>query len=128
MEILTSNVWYHGSNLNIDILKEGSTITPWLELAEAFSHKPSILCIECDGSILHNGELTGYLYVIDEVIKIGKDIYPHPKTTMQANAEFLTNRPLKLKFVKEVQQLTKAQILNAQIKLDKLMEKYENRQ
>lgn len=36
-------VWYHGSNKSFTILKEGSTITPWRELAEAFSHKPTSL-------------------------------------------------------------------------------------
>ena len=45
-------VWYHGSNARFDVLREGSTVTQWRELAEAFSHKPSMLCTEDDGSIL----------------------------------------------------------------------------
>jgi len=39
----------------------------------------------------------GYLYEIDEPIKIDIDIYQHPNTTMDKGVEFLTNRPLKLK-------------------------------
>jgi hypothetical protein len=35
--------WYHGSPAEMDNLCEGSTITQWKELAEAFSAKPSTL-------------------------------------------------------------------------------------
>lgn len=102
---------------------EGSTITPWRELAEAFSHKPSILSIEDDGSIVHNGYKKGYLHVVDEIIEVGKDIYQHPRTTMEENTEFLTKRPLKLKLIKEVKQPTEEQIYKSQTKLDALMNK-----
>ncbi|HOJ80350.1 MAG TPA: hypothetical protein PLG72_05825 [Clostridiales bacterium] len=44
-------IWYHGSNKVFEVLEEGSTITQWKELAEAFSHKPSILAIDDDYSI-----------------------------------------------------------------------------
>jgi len=33
--------WYHGSPLKLETLAEGSTVTPAIELAKAFSHKPS---------------------------------------------------------------------------------------
>ena len=39
------------------------------------------------------------MYVIDEPIEMGKDVYPHPGSTMDENAEFLTKRPLKVKRV-----------------------------
>jgi len=32
-----NKVWYLGSNLNLNILRQGSTITQWKELAEAFA-------------------------------------------------------------------------------------------
>lgn len=51
---------YHGSNRLFNILEEGSTITQWKKLAEAFSHKPAVLCIDDDGSIVHNGKEYGY--------------------------------------------------------------------
>jgi len=98
-----SAVWYHGSNMLFAELKEGSTITQWRELAEAFSHKPTLLGYEDDGSISHNGTEKGYLYIIDEPLTPGQDIYPHPRTTMDENAEFLTRRPLKVRLIAEVE-------------------------
>ncbi len=92
--------WYHGSNQKFDLLREGSTITQWKELAEAFSHKPSCLEYDDDGKIKHNGTEKGYLYLIDEPIQIGIDVYQHPRTSMDENAEFLTNRPLKIRLIK----------------------------
>ncbi|WIV12726.1 hypothetical protein [Proteiniborus sp. MB09-C3] len=99
INIKSNSEWYHGSNLKIDVLRVGSTITQWKELAEAFSHKPTLLSYEENGKITHNGKETGYLYKIDEKITVGEDVEQHPKTTMDANAEFLTKRPLKLQLI-----------------------------
>lgn len=99
IEFGSSSIWYHGSNLELDILRKESTITPWRMLAEAFSHKPSKLEYEDDGTIFHNGQEPGYLYVIEEPIEIDIDIYRHPRSTMDENTEFLTKRPLKLKLL-----------------------------
>ncbi len=101
LEIKDDGIWYHGSNVQFTILKEGSTITQWKALAEAFSHQPTVLSYDDNGKITHNGIEKGYLYVIDEPIKVGVDIYQHPRTTMDANAEFLTSRPLKVKMIEE---------------------------
>ena len=95
-------IWYHGSNLCLSELKQESTITQWRALAEAFSHKPTMLGYDDDGVISHDGVQKGYLYVIDENIEIGKDVYPHPRTTMDENVEFLTKRPLKVRLVQEL--------------------------
>ncbi len=90
--------WYHGSNVDIKILREGSTITQWKELAVAFATKPSMLEYdEVFSSITHNGVEKGILYIIDEPITMDIDIYQHPRTTMDKGVEFLTKRPLKLK-------------------------------
>ncbi len=91
--------WYHGSNRKLKYLRKGSTVTQWRELAEAFSHKPKLLGYEDDGTITHNGRKKGYLYIVDEPIKIGIDIYQHPRTTMDENAEFLTRRRIKVKMI-----------------------------
>ena len=99
IEISKDKPWYHGTNLVLDTLRTGSTITQWKELAEAFSHQPSRLSYDDDGKIYHNGTEAGYLYVIDEPIEVDVDIYQHPRTVMDPNAEFLTSRPLKLKLV-----------------------------
>lgn len=102
IEIIPSGTWYHGSNVIFSELREVSTITQWKELAEAFSHQPTRLGYDDNGIIGHNGKEKGYLYIIDEPIEIGKDIYQHPRTTMDINAEFLTKRPLKVKLIAEL--------------------------
>ena len=104
MEIIIDpkGTWYHGTNLHLTELRTGSTITQWRELAEAFSHQPTQLSSDDDGRISHNGQEKGYLYVIDEPIAVGVDVYQHPQTTMYPNAEFLTKRPLKLKLLCEL--------------------------
>ena len=95
-------VWYHGSSRIFTELREGSTVTQWKELAEAFSHQPTSLWYDDDGVIGHNGTEKGYLYIIDEPVAVGTDVYQHPRTTMDENAEFLTKRPLKVKMIREL--------------------------
>ena len=80
----------------------GSTITQWKELAEAFSHQPTGLGYDDDGVIQHNGTEKGDLYVIDEPVEVEVDIYQHPRTTMDKNAEFLTKRELRVRLVAEL--------------------------
>lgn len=90
--------WYHGSPFELTELTVGSTITRWKELAEAFSRKPQTLSYDMvGGTINHNGQLNGFLYVIDEPIVEGVDIYKHPRTTMDDGVEWLTKRPLRLR-------------------------------
>lgn len=102
IEVQPNGIWYHGSNVIFSELRAGSTITQWRELAEAFSHQPSVLSYDDNGFISHNGVKKGYLYMIDEPIMIDSDIYQHPRTAMDANAEFLTKRPLKVRFICEL--------------------------
>ncbi|MDE7262384.1 MAG: hypothetical protein K2N78_10085 [Oscillospiraceae bacterium] len=102
IEIRPDGVWYHGSNVIFSELRAGSTITQWRELAEAFSHQPKLLCCEDDGSIIHNGTEKGYLFAVDEPVTVGSDVYPHPRTTLCPNAEFLTRRPLKVRLLAEL--------------------------
>lgn len=102
MEINADAVWYHGSDKVFTELRTGSTVTQWRTLAEAFSHQPTALSYEDDGTITHNGMAPGFLYIIDEPITVGVDIHPHPRTTMDENAEFLTDRPLKVKLLKKL--------------------------
>ena len=95
--------WYHGSNLELEILKEGATITQWKELAKAFSTKPGRLEYdEIFSPIFHNGTEKGILYIVDEPLQMEVDIYQHPRTTMDEGVEFLTKRPLKLKRIAQI--------------------------
>jgi hypothetical protein len=102
IEIHSDGIWYHGSNKIFSELRTDSTITQWKELAEAFSHQPSGLWYDDNGKIGHNGTEKGYLYIIDEPIAVGIDVYNHPRTTMDENAEFLTKRPLKVRMICEL--------------------------
>ena len=97
-----SGTWYHGSPLKLTILRQGSTITQNPDLARAFSHKPTILCITDDGCIQHNGAAPGLLYQIDEEIRPG-DVEPHPRTTMDPGLEWLTTRDLRLSLIGPVE-------------------------
>ncbi len=99
IEIQPDGIWYHGSNKVFTELRTNSTITQWRALAEAFSHQPSALGYDDDGVISHNGTEKGYLYTIDEPVVVGVDLYQHPRTTMDENAEFLTTRPLKVRMI-----------------------------
>ena len=102
IEIKEDGTWFHGSNIKFEVLRAGSTVTQWQELAEAFSHQPSGLGYDDDGNIGHNGTEYGYLYVIDEPVKIDLDIYQHPRSCMDKNAEFLTKRDLKVRWIKDL--------------------------
>lgn len=89
-------LWYHGSPFILEELLEGSTITQEKDYARIFSHKPSVVSVNDDGTIVHNGSMGGYLYVIDEPIS-SADIFPHPNTTMSLGIEWLTRRAIKVK-------------------------------
>jgi hypothetical protein len=87
--------WFHGTPLELAILRAGSTITQYHRLAEVFSHKPTIVSAEDDGSIRHNGVAEGYIYLVTEQLQPG-DVIPHPRTTMAPGWEWLTRRDLPL--------------------------------
>ena len=40
--------------------------------------------------------------IIKRSITVGIDVYQHPRTVMDENAEFLTKRPIKVKMVCEL--------------------------
>jgi hypothetical protein len=85
--------WFHGSPSELTSLRTGSTITQDRRLAEVFSHKPTRVSAEDDGSIRHNGKKSGYLYLITEPLQ-SSDMIPHPRSTMPTGWEWLTTREL----------------------------------
>jgi len=97
-----NGIWFHESDQIFTELCTNSMVTQWRELAEAFSHQPTSLWYTDDGAIHHNGAAKGYLYTIDEPVEIDKDIIQHPRTTMDQNAEFLTQRTLRVKLLCEL--------------------------
>ena len=92
--------WYHGSPLVLTVLAAGSTVTQNRELARVFSHKPDAVCWEDDGRLRHTGAIPGYLYVVDEAVA-AEDVVPHPRSTMPTGAEWLTQRPLRLRLLSQ---------------------------
>ena len=106
--------WYHGSPLQLTVLRAGSTITRNRDLARVFSHKPPLVSIVDDGALQHTGTRPGYLYRIDEPLG-PEDVTPHPRTTMPAGLEWLTRRELRLSLigpteVREKEFLTEEQV------------------
>ena len=95
-----SKTWYHGSPLKLDVLRAGSTMTQWRDLARVFSHKPPIISISDDRRLQHNGTRPGYLYEVAEPVA-PEDVEPHPRTTMRPGDEWLTHRELRLRLIGE---------------------------
>lgn len=93
-----TRVWYHGSPLELTVLQVGSSITPDMEYARIFSHKPALVSISDDGAITHTGTQPGYLYRIAEPL-VPTDIYPHPRTTLPPDKEWLTTRELRIELI-----------------------------
>ena len=59
--------WYHGSPFELTMLSKGSVVTPFEEVAKAFSHKPPMVSMSDDYSIVkHNGKLPGFLYLLTD--------------------------------------------------------------
>lgn len=97
--------WFHGSPLRLSVVWKGSTVTPIIELARVFSHKPSRVDInvaERGGirtvSISHTGTQDGYLYrvLVDDP---DADLYQHPASVMAPGEEMLAQRDLPLEFI-----------------------------
>ena len=92
--------WYHGSQQKLTTLRVGSSITQNINVAKAFSHRPSLLTQSGGGTVKHDGVTPGYLYTIAD--EIGpEDVYPHPHPVNATRWEWLTNRELKLKLVEQ---------------------------
>lgn len=91
--------FYHGSPATLTGISEGSTITPYPDLARAFARRPTMLGIGDSGDITHDGREQGRLYRV--VGAVAGDMVQHPRTTMPLTSEFLTLRDLTVKFIEE---------------------------
>ena len=90
--------WYHGSPLELNVIRKGSTITQDRDLARVFSHRPRLVSVSDDGRIKHDGAMPGLLYRVAGVIEPG-DIHPHPHSSMREGLEWLTDRELRVSLV-----------------------------
>ena len=101
MSLKKEKIWFHGSPLELETLRKGSTITQIEKLAQIFSHKPSIVSVSDDGEIKHNGKVKGRVYrIADEVT--ADDIFEHPKSSMRKGWEWITDKEFKLEFLYEI--------------------------
>ena len=95
-----SQPWYHGSQQRLTVLHTGSSISQNRMIARFFSHRPQIVSQYDDGSIKHNGTMSGFLFAIDEEIS-AEDVYPHPHPVNASYWEWLTTRELKIRLIEE---------------------------
>ncbi len=65
--------WYHGSPAKLKVLKAGSSITPFIEIAKAYSHKPEHLELSVIENtekelihveVKHDGDRPGFIYQV----------------------------------------------------------------
>ena len=88
--------WYHGSPERLTVLRKGSWVTQFRELAKAFSHKPELISLDDDcARVKHNGHTVGHLYAIAE--PIGPEDVTYLRDTAQTHWQ--TNRGLSLELV-----------------------------
>jgi len=91
--------WFHGSPVHLSRLRAGSRVTPFREIAKAFSHKPSLLSISDDcREAKHDGDKPGYLYVVAEAVGPG-DITLLEGT---GRTHWQTNRDLQVRLIQSV--------------------------
>jgi len=88
--------WYHGSPEELTVLRGGSWVTQFKELAKAFSHRPELISLGGDcANVKHNGRLPGFLYRVCG--PIGPEDVTYPRDTAQTHWQ--TNRDLRLRLV-----------------------------
>ena len=94
------SIWFHGSPEKLTMLRTGSWVTPFKELAKAFSHKPTCISVSDDDfrNVRHDGKTAGFLYVVSEPLSNGD--LRELEGTDQSHWE--TTRTLKVRFVTEV--------------------------
>jgi hypothetical protein len=91
--------WFHGSPHVLSVLKRGSVITQWADLAVVLSLRPSIVILSDDGQrLLHDGRGRGYLYELVEPVELDEDVEPID-SSLGEGVEWRTLKPFRLKRV-----------------------------
>ena len=91
--------WFHGSPFELTILRKGSWITQFREVAKAFAHKPKIISMSDDcQSVKHNGTVPAFLYTIAEPIG-PDDVSLLPETAL---THWQTQRDLSVQLVRKL--------------------------
>ena len=108
-----SRTWYHGSQQELTRLRSGSSITQRRDVAKAFSHKPSLLCMS-DASLKHDGVTSGYLHIVAEEIE-PDDVRPHPHPVNAERWEWLTCRELRLELIERTEATAEERLTDEEI-------------
>ncbi|MHB1000779.1 MAG: hypothetical protein ACYC27_16175 [Armatimonadota bacterium] len=104
--------WYHGSPFKLCKLQKGSVVTPFKELAKAFSHKPTKVSMSHGCEVVkHNGTLPGYLYIIADSI-LPDEILEMPGTD---GTHWLIERDMGLELLSELPISDPPQLTNEDI-------------
>ena len=92
--------WFHGSPEQLDALHTGSWVTPFRELAKAFSHRPTRISASDDNftKVRHDGKIPGLLYVVAESLE-DLDLEKLPGTDQ---THWKTMRVMKVQLIEEV--------------------------
>ena len=93
---------FHGTPLDLAVLKAGSSVTQHRDLARVFSHKPTVVSISDDGEMMHNGQRPGILYRLANPIA-EDDVEPHPRSAMPSGLEWVTTRDLSLVMIESTE-------------------------
>ncbi|PIE51953.1 hypothetical protein CSA37_09250 [Candidatus Fermentibacteria bacterium] len=100
-------VWYHGSPEKLTTLKPGSYVTPFAELAKAYSHKPAELSFaftedtdkdEILVEVEQNGRQTGFLYQVT-LQNPEADLRPSVEKTSPLGEEMVTVKEQQVKCI-----------------------------
>ncbi len=93
--------WYHGSPTKLSSLRKGSMVTPFVEIAKAFSHKPKLLSMSEDmKSVKHNGQIPGLLYVVaeevteDDLVELSDTKQTHWEIRRDLHANLVADVPI----------------------------------
>jgi hypothetical protein len=91
--------WYHGSPLELTVLRAGSSITQDSDIARIFSHKPALMGGPHDGvRFKHTGTADGYLYRVAEPVTAA-DVAPHPHPVNRDKWEWLIQREVRVELI-----------------------------
>ena len=93
--------WFHGSDKKLTSLMVNSTITQVQALAEVFAHRPKQVVVTSDGTVEHDGDMDGFLYIVDEAVSL-EDVEPVPNSTMPSGLEWHIRRPLRIRAVSKL--------------------------
>lgn len=102
--------WYHGSPEKLTTLKAGSSITPFMEVAKAYSHKPERLELsvaedtekkQIHIEVKHDGIRPGYIYQV--MIADLKELRKPDENLGPLGEEMVTKREIPLMLIEKTE-------------------------